>query len=195
MTRIETQNDLIQRDDTIQRFIEVGPSNVLANMAKKTAKGQYGEQDLVRCIDRQYLSHADDAQHIYYHYDEEPPVEIANDETAQSATSSTPAAPVPVAAPPAVVQAAPQPAAQQAAAVPDVDLSAIEVVISIVAQKIRKAFDEVPAAKSIRDLSAGTFRLDRVSCRVHSNRPRQIYVTERARWTAGRGISWPTGGK
>ncbi|KAE8362621.1 hypothetical protein BDV27DRAFT_159568 [Aspergillus caelatus] len=153
---IETQNDLIQRDNTIQRFIEVGPSNVLANMAKKTAKGQYGEQDLVRCIDRQYLSHADDAQHIYYHYDEEPPVEGAIDEPAQPATSSTPAAaPVPVAAPPAVVQAAPQAAAQQAVSVPDVDLSAIDVVISIVAQKIRKAFDEVPAAKSIRDLSAG----------------------------------------
>ncbi|KNG91432.1 3-oxoacyl-synthase [Aspergillus nomiae NRRL 13137] len=151
---IETQNDLIQRNNTIQRFIEVGPSNVLANMAKKTAKGQYGEEDLVRCIDRQYLSHADDAQHIYYHYDDEPPVESTNDEPAQPVASSTPA-PAPVAVPAVAVQAAPQPAAQQAAAVPDVDLSPIDVVISIVAQKIRKAFDEVPAAKSIRDLSAG----------------------------------------
>ncbi|KAB8226694.1 hypothetical protein BDV33DRAFT_227062 [Aspergillus novoparasiticus] len=152
---IETQNDLIQRNNTIQRFIEVGPSNVLANMAKKTAKGQYAEEDLVRCIDRQYLSHADDAQHIYYQYEEEAPVESANNEPAQPAASSTPAAPAPVAAPPVVVQATPQPAAQAAVAVPDVDLSAIDVVISIVAQKIRKAFDEVPAGKSIRDLSAG----------------------------------------
>ncbi|GMG47207.1 unnamed protein product [Aspergillus oryzae var. brunneus] len=154
--RIETQNDLIQRNNTIQRFVEVGPSNVLANMAKKTAKGQYAEEDLVRCVDRQYLSHADDAQHIYYQYDEEAPVESADNEPAQPAASSTPAAPAPVAAPPVVVQTAPQPAAQAAVAVPDVDLSAIDVVISIVAQKIRKAFDEVPAAKSIRDLSAGS---------------------------------------
>ncbi|EIT75385.1 hypothetical protein BDV35DRAFT_402179 [Aspergillus flavus] len=152
---IETQNDLIQRNNTIQRFIEVGPSNVLANMAKKTAKGQYAEEDLVRCVDRQYLSHADDAQHIYYQYDEEAPVESADNEPVQPAASSTPAAPAPVAAPQVVVQTAPQPAAQAAVAVPDVDLSAIDVVISIVAQKIRKAFDEVPAAKSIRDLSAG----------------------------------------
>lgn len=176
--RIETQNDLIQRNNTIQRFVEVGPSNVLANMAKKTAKGQYAEEDLVRCVDRQYLSHADDAQHIYYQYDEEAPVESADNEPAQPAASSTPAAPAPVAAPPVVVQTAPQPAAQAAVAVPDVDLSAIDVVISIVAQKIRKAFDEVPAAKSIRDLSAGTFRLDSCSLCVHSNSDRQIHITE-----------------
>ncbi|KAI0384967.1 putative fatty acid synthase alpha subunit FasA [Hypomontagnella monticulosa] len=156
---IDTQRELLTSECNVQRIIEIGPAKVLASMAKKSAKRLVGEQDLARSIEREFLNitDPDDARKIYYEYDENS--SAAEAASAKDGPTPPPVAPVkivatpiqaPVAAPVAVVSA---PIA--AASTVDKDFTPTDVILSLVAQKLRRAFDEVSLSESIQNLSGG----------------------------------------
>ncbi|KAI1307786.1 putative fatty acid synthase alpha subunit FasA [Xylaria venustula] len=158
---INTQEQLLASKRDVRRVIEVGPAGVLAPMAKKSAKRLVGEKDIAQSIEREFLSitNLDDARKIYYDYEENDTSSAAKAEPVAAAPSQ-PAAPVAVTAsvqavatPPAA--AAPPAVAVSASAIVDRAVSSTDIVLALVAQKLRRAFDEVPLGETIQALSNG----------------------------------------
>ena len=153
---IETQ-DVILGEKTTERIVEVGPADTLGVMAKRTLAAKYEAYDAARSVQRQILCYNKDAKDIYYDVDpiEDEPAEA----TAGSGTEGTPAASsqAPTAAAPAAAAPAPAPAAGSgpAAAVADAPVSAVEVLRSLVAQKLKKGLQDIPLSKAIKDLVGG----------------------------------------
>ena len=145
---IETQDRLFA-DYSFERLIEVGPSPTLTGMAVRTLKAKYETIDDSVSRSRAILCHAKNAKEIYYQYEDEPDAPIEPETTSEptAATSTLVAATVPVAAP--VPQSGP------VASIDDVPIKAIDILSVIVAQKLKKKVDEVPLAKSIKDLVGG----------------------------------------
>jgi malonyl CoA-acyl carrier protein transacylase/acyl dehydratase len=143
---IETQDHLFG-NLKIQRFIEIGPSPVLTGMATRTLTSKYAKRDtatgnktFVLCIGK----HKDE---IYYHYEDAP--EVAK------ATEDSPA-PVVVSAPVIAPAAEPVRAATTAVeAIPDEPVQSMDVLLAIIAQKLKKTPSEIPKSKSIKDLVGG----------------------------------------
>ena len=134
----------------VERLIEIGPSPTLAGMAQRTLKAKYEGYDQALGLQRQVLAYSKDGKEIYYSVEPPAPVE----EAAPAATStSAPSAPAPTAAPVAV---APAPAPSgPVAQVPDEPVKALEIVHTVVAQKLKKTVDEVSPSKTIKDLVGG----------------------------------------
>lgn len=148
---IETQ-DLLFQHYKFERFIEIGPSPTLTGMATRTFKAKYETQDDSVCHTRQVLCHAKNTKEVYYQFEDEPEVPAEGDTESESAASSTaPAAPT-VAAP---VAAPVAPPAGGAASIEDAPLKATDVLVTIIAQKLKKKVNEVPLSKSIKDLVGG----------------------------------------
>lgn len=143
---IETQ-DLLFKDFKFERFIEVGPSPTLTGMASRTLKAKYEAEDDSISHTRDILCHAKNVKEIYYQYEDELVAPEAEPEAAPAAS----AAPVQTSAAP--VAAAPS--AGPAASIEDAPIKANDVLIVIVAQKLKKKIEEVPTSKSIKDLVGG----------------------------------------
>ncbi|TGJ87329.1 hypothetical protein E0Z10_g1466 [Xylaria hypoxylon] len=132
-------------------------------MAKKSAKILVGAKDVAQSIEREFLSitNLDDARKIYYDYEENessspaksgPPIPTPSQTTPAVAV----VAPVQVlAAPPVAVAVAVASPPPTAASTVDTALTSTDVVLALVAQKMRRAFDEVPLGETIQSLSAG----------------------------------------
>ena len=147
---IETQ-DVILAEKTTERIVEIGPADTLGGMAKRTLASKYEAYDAALSVQRQILCYNKDAKEIYYDVD---PVE---EETAAPAASETPA-PVsskPSAPAPAAASPAPPPSSGPAAAVADAPVSAVDIVRSLIAQKLKKPLTEIPLSKAIKDLVGG----------------------------------------
>ena len=143
---IETQ-DVILADKLTERIVEIGPADTLGVMAKRTLASKYQAHDAAKSVQRQILCYNKDAKEIYYDVD---PVE---EEPEAAAASDAPAAgPAAGAAP---VAAAPAASAGPAAQVPDAPVGALEIVRSLIAQKLKKPFMEIPLSKAIKDLVGG----------------------------------------
>ena len=171
---IETQ-DVILGEKTTERIVEVGPADTLGGMAKRTLAAKYEAYDAARSVQRQILCYNKDAKDIYYDVDpvEDEPAET----TAGSGTEGTPAAPsqAPAQAAPA---AAPAPAAGSgpAAAVADAPVSAVEILRSLVAQKLKKPLQDIPLSKAIKDLVGGESEMPQDLMYYCTNkRCRQVY--------------------
>ncbi|KAI1428071.1 putative fatty acid synthase alpha subunit FasA [Xylaria sp. FL1777] len=157
---INTQEHLLAFKRDVRRVIEVGPAGVLAPMAKKSAKKLVGEKDLAQSIEREFLSitNLDDARKIYYDYEENESSSSAKAEPIISASPQPDPLVVvaPVQTPTTPPVAVPPPAlAPTASAIIDAALTPTDIVIALVAQKLRRAFDEVPLGESIQALSNG----------------------------------------
>ncbi|KAK8039548.1 hypothetical protein PG993_007959 [Apiospora rasikravindrae] len=157
---IDTQKALLTSDRNVRRLIEIGPANVMANMAKKSAKALVSDQDMARSVEREYLNinNPDDARKIYYEYDE-------NTAAAEpvSAIPSPPAVQAPAVAPVKVANAPPVaivPVPTAPGTIIDKDLSTTDIILTLVAQKLRRAFDEVPVGDTIQGLSGGKSTLE-----------------------------------
>ncbi|KAI0105027.1 putative fatty acid synthase alpha subunit FasA [Nemania sp. FL0031] len=159
---IDTQRELLLSERDVQRIIEIGPANVLASMAKKSAKKLVGDRDAARSFEREYLhiDNPEDARRIYYEYDDSSSytsdAKASNDtiqsEPAQPTPSGKHVVSVPVSEAPSVPISSPPTAPST---VVDKEFTAIEVIISLVAQKLRRAFDQVDPKESIQSLSKG----------------------------------------
>ncbi|KAK5458517.1 beta subunit of fatty acid synthetase [Exophiala xenobiotica] len=146
---IETQDVILEKNRT-ERIVEIGPADTLGGMAKRTLASKYEAYDAATSVSRQVLAYNKDQKEIYYDVDpvEDEPAPAA---AAPAASSSAPAAPTPAAA------AAPPPAAGAgpAAAVADAPVAAVDILRTLVAQKLKKPLADIPLSKAIKDLVGG----------------------------------------
>ncbi|KAL4780488.1 hypothetical protein BJX76DRAFT_337894 [Aspergillus varians] len=147
---IETQ-DVVLAEKRTERIVEIGPADTLGGMARRTLASKYEAYDAATSVQRQILCYNKDAKEIYYDVD---PVEEEPETTPE--TAATPAA----SGASAAVAVAPAPAASApsagpAAAVEDAPVTALDVVRTLVAQKLKKALSDVPLNKAIKDLVGG----------------------------------------
>lgn len=133
----------------VERLIEIGPSPTLAGMALRTLKTKYEGYDQALGMQRQVLAYSKEGKEIYYNVD--PPSPTA--ETAPAPAEPTPApaaAPSPAAAPaPAIAPSGP------AAQIADEPVKAVDIVHTVVAQKLKKTLEEISRGKAIKDLVGG----------------------------------------
>ncbi|RJE24442.1 fatty acid synthase [Aspergillus sclerotialis] len=146
---IETQ-DVILAEKRTERIVEIGPADTLGGMARRTLASKYEAYDAATSVQRQILCYNKDAKEIYYDVD---PVEDEPEapEPSTSAAPSAPAAPSPAAA-------APPPPPQNAgpaAAVEDAPVTAVDVLRTLIAQKLKKALTDISLSKAIKDLVGG----------------------------------------
>lgn len=151
---IETQ-DVILGEKTTERIVEIGPADTLGVMAKRTLASKYEAYDAARSVQRQILCYNKDAKEIYYDVDPVEEEEAAPAASEQQASSSALTPSTSVAAPVPVAAAAPAAGSGPAAAVTDAPLPAVDVVRSLIAQKLKKPLAEIPLSKAIKDLVGG----------------------------------------
>ena len=149
---IETQ-DVILGEKTTERIVEVGPADTLGVMAKRTLAAKYEAYDAARSVQRQILCYKKDGPDIYYDVE---PIEDEPVAAAPASSSATPSAGAPAAAAAApVAAAAPPPGAGPAAAVADAPVGAVDILRTLVAQKLKKPLTDIPLSKAIKDLVGG----------------------------------------
>lgn len=150
--RIETQDSLFSSAEYVERFIEIGPTNVLGGLAKKTIASKYAASDTFRSLDRQILSFPRDANEICHIY----PDAVSSPATVgqQISPDAGPRAPdISKVTTPALSVAPIRPISIE---VPDIAIDPVYIIRVIVAKKLKKSFEDVHVEKSIKDLSAGT---------------------------------------
>jgi fatty acid synthase subunit alpha, fungi type len=151
---IETQ-DVFLAEKTAERIVEIGPADTLGVMAKRTLASKYEAYDAAKSVQRQILCYNKDAKEIYYDAD---PVEDEPEPVSSDTGSSKASSPAAAAAPAAAMATAPAPALAgtgPAAQVPDAPVQAVDIVRSLIAQKLKKPLLEVPLSKAIKDLVGG----------------------------------------
>ena len=150
---IETQ-DVILADKLSERIVEVGPADTLGGMAKRTLASKYEAYDAAKSVQRQILCYNKDAKEIYYDVDP-----VVEEEAAPAAVdgSTAPSPSAPTASSALAAAAAPlsPPSSGPAAAVSDVPVQAVDIVRSLIAQKLKKPLTEIPLSKAIKDLVGG----------------------------------------
>jgi fatty acid synthase subunit alpha len=146
---IETQ-DVVLAEQRTERIVEIGPADTLGGMARRTLASKYEAYDAATSVQRQILCYNKDAKEIYYDVDpvEDEPEPTPATDAAPASGGSAPAA-APVAAAPAAPSAGP------AAAVEDAPVTAVDILRSLVAQKLKKGLADVPLTKAIKDLVGG----------------------------------------
>jgi fatty acid synthase subunit alpha, fungi type len=149
---IETQDVILEANRT-ERVVEIGPADTLGGMAKRTLASKYEAYDAATSVQRQVLAYSKDVKEIYYD------VDPAEEESAAAAASGTADAPAPASSstPAAAPTAAASPPANAgpAAAVSDAPVAAVDILRSLVAQKLKKPLTDIPLTKAIKDLVGG----------------------------------------
>ncbi|CAZ80158.1 unnamed protein product [Tuber melanosporum] len=119
-------------------------------MARRTLAAKYEAYDAAQSLQRQILCYNKDAKEIYY--DVEPVEEEEEKPTEASSAPSVSPAPAAGASPVAV---APPASTGPAVAVADEPVQAVDIVRSLIAQKLKKQLSEIPLSKAIKDLVNG----------------------------------------
>ena len=145
---IQTQ-DIFFAQYNFERFVEIGPGPTLTGMATRTLKAKYEAADDSVSRTRAIYCHAKNAKEIYYQFEDEQ--EATADAPAESDTS----APVATAAAPIAVAVAAPSGSGPAAQIPDEPLKALDTLLVIIAQKLKKKVEEIPVTKAIKDLVGG----------------------------------------
>ncbi|SCU93162.1 LANO_0E03158g1_1 [Lachancea nothofagi CBS 11611] len=150
---IETQ-DVFLKDFNTERVVEIGPSPTLAGMAQRTIKNKYESYDAALSLQRDVLCYSKDAREIYYTPD---PADLAAKEEAAEPVDSGSSSAAPAAAPAAAAAAAAPAAAPSGpvAEIPDEAVKAGLLLHVLVAHKLKKSLDQIPLAKTIKDLVGG----------------------------------------
>ncbi|PVU94326.1 hypothetical protein BB561_002640 [Smittium simulii] len=151
---IETQ-DLIFKTYSVERFIEIGPSPTLCGMAERTLKFKYEAYDDALTHRRTSLCYTKNTTELYYDYEVEEE-EVTQNEAEAPLASGVEQKPVASTA----IQSTPEPVSPvssggAAQVIDDVSVSSLEILLSIVALKLKKQFSEFSAEKSIKDLVGG----------------------------------------
>ena len=145
---IETQ-DVILGEKVTERIVEIGPADTLGGMAKRTLASKYEAYDAAKSVQRQILCYNKDAKEIYYDVDP-----VVEEEAAPAGGNA--AAPNPSSAPAHTsAPTPPPPSSGPAAAVDDTPVQAVDIVRSLIAQKLKKPLAEIPLSKAIKDLVGG----------------------------------------
>jgi fatty acid synthase subunit alpha, fungi type len=151
---IETQ-DVILAEKTTERIVEIGPADTLGVMAKRTIASKYEAYDAAKSVQRQILCYNKDAKEIYYDVDpvEDEPAPAAGGSSGSAPSQATPT----TTSAPATAAAPPPPSAGPAAQVSDAPIGAVDIVRSLIAQKLKKPLTDIPLSKAIKDLVGGEY--------------------------------------
>jgi fatty acid synthase subunit alpha len=116
-------------------------------MAKRTLKSQYAAKDATLSTKRQLLSGDTDLAEICYEV--APEAEVESTEPPPTYTAAVPKTSFssPKAA---VVSPAANPSKK-----PDAPVSALEVIVAVIAQKLKKSADDIPTSSTIKSLVSG----------------------------------------
>jgi fatty acid synthase subunit alpha, fungi type len=133
-------------------------------MIKKTLATKYKVHDAAVSMKRDLLSYKRDARKLCYDFD---PIDLSNNQ-ARSPSSLLPAEKKKILTENAPVQNVEKDAASMAlttseaprqakktAAIPDTPISALEIVVAIIAPKLKKSFSEISKVKTIKQLAGG----------------------------------------
>jgi len=154
---IETQNDLFSRtnENAISRAVEIGPTETLAGMARRTVEAQFALKDMLYSRERHILSIARDGKAISYEYDSPAlstgPENLTEITPPSSSPLQTSAIHILAQTPDTIAT----PRTTSETSIPYVPISAKEILQSLVAQKLKRGFQEIPQSKSIKELSGG----------------------------------------
>ncbi|RAH54471.1 fatty acid synthase subunit alpha [Aspergillus piperis CBS 112811] len=158
---IETQ-DVVLQEQKVDRLIEIGPAETLLGMIKKTLAAKYQVHDAALAIERDIWSHKKNAREIYYESSED---ELAPAQTSKE--SSTPAAhpsqpTTPVTPPKAADTTTPQPAPvrQASSNIEDKTIAAIDIIIALIAHKLKKPLQDIDLSQTIKKLVGGRSTLE-----------------------------------
>ncbi|KAL9613426.1 MAG: hypothetical protein Q9167_002024 [Letrouitia subvulpina] len=151
---IETQRVIFGRKDGVHRLVEFGPAKVLGGIAKRSVEARFAARDMVRAIERQYLSCIYDSKRLYFEYDP-PPTARITEADAKIQQSRTTQAPTVHALSTTVPASTPLTQAIVTASIADVPISAKEIVRSLVANKVKKKSKDIQLGNSIKDLAGG----------------------------------------
>ena len=148
----------------IETFIEIGPSDTLVSMAKKTIASRFKNRDSALSTQRRLLYYKKNAKEIRYDVDEPPESETSTNHAPPTTKETEPAIADPaktaVVGDVAVSLNAPAQRVEVVATlavtsqITDCPTTAKEIVAAIVAQKLKKPFNEVEMHKSVK-LAAG----------------------------------------
>ena len=178
MKWIDTQDVLLARKN-IERLIEIGPSETLISMAKKTLAAQHRKHDALLSSKRKLLYYKKDQREIRYEVDPEPERALSLSPTTAKVLVATP---TPAAVPEApkkdwsANETGPENGAKPQGAVlisgttmgnhsttvlaaymPDAPVTAKEIIVTIIAQKLQKQYNGLATDKSIKQLVGGEF--------------------------------------
>jgi fatty acid synthase subunit alpha, fungi type len=151
---IETQDELFSRNNAINRLIEFGPAKILGGMAKQTIELKYKDHDTSKFISRQFLCSELDRKKIDYEYDSfiEEPIELSASSKVSTETPNVPKISTVSPSPTPLPASKSTPTATK---ISDVQIQARDVILSLVARKFNKGFDNLDLGKSIKELSGG----------------------------------------
>ncbi|MCJ1316868.1 hypothetical protein MMC15_002189 [Xylographa vitiligo] len=178
---IDTQDVLLARKN-IERLIEIGPSETLISMAKKTLAAQHKKHDALLSSKRKLLYYKKDQREIRYEVDPEPeraplvaliPAELITATPAPASVGEAPkkdwaandTGPEHGAKPQGAVLISGTTMGNHsttvlAAYMPDAPVTAKEIVVTIIAQKLQKQYNSLGTDKSIKQLVGGRSTLE-----------------------------------
>lgn len=135
--------------------MEVGPSNVLTNMMKRTWSADFKEQDESQGIQRRILGPQNDQDEIYYR---ELPEESVDEQPSPADTQARlPTESVKPESQPVPILSNTASEKQPIGSVPDVETPTSAILLAIVAAKLKKGSQDIPLSASISSLAAGKF--------------------------------------
>jgi fatty acid synthase subunit alpha len=136
--------------------VEIGPSNTLTAMAQKTIAYKYEAFDAVHSLRRQLLCSKTDAKEIYYESNPVEPEEVP-DTKPVSKTSDLPATVEQLfsVAPESQTKLVVHPSLETQVMVPDVAISAAEIIGALVVVGMKKPLEDISFSVSIKTLSEG----------------------------------------
>ncbi|RFU28633.1 hypothetical protein B7463_g7708, partial [Scytalidium lignicola] len=143
---IDTQ-DVVLGQFMAERIIEIGPSNTLLNMVKRTLVLKYKTHDAVYSMRRQLLSYTKDAKTIYFE----------EDSTEEESVVTAEKPPVESQPPPLIIASAspaPPPAAGSLQ-VTDCAVTAVEIIKTLISHSLKRPVDQVAGSSSIKSLAGG----------------------------------------
>ncbi|KAL3420503.1 Fatty acid synthase subunit alpha 7 [Phlyctema vagabunda] len=148
---IETQDAILAKQQA-ERVIEVGPSNTLTSMLQKTLVAKYMDGDTARGARRELLCLKTETDQIYYAYHPPEPEEAPDHKSSSPIPHPTPE---PSVIDPLPAKVTSPPTVTAIGSVPDVPITAAEIISAIVAVALKKSIEEIKSSSSIRNLSAG----------------------------------------
>ncbi|EPE29993.1 Thiolase-like protein [Glarea lozoyensis ATCC 20868] len=160
---IDTQDALFcaQPNAAITRFVELGPSKVLANMAQRTGDLKYATRDRILGLRRAFLASTKNSPEILYEYEPQTGSQVQGLPSSSSVQSLSAQSPSPITVPntPATPLHLPTIHAEAfsiaATSLVDVPITSWEIVRALVAHKLKKKIDQIHGSKTIKELSGG----------------------------------------
>ncbi|EED20866.1 fatty acid synthase subunit alpha, putative [Talaromyces stipitatus ATCC 10500] len=164
---IETQ-DVVLHQQKSERLVEIGPSETLLGMAKKTAATKYKVHDAALALQREYLSFKKHAKELYYESGE-------GDDVSDSPDKLKPTEPTPLSTqaakaiePTTVANDVKSDSSTQNAlstgrgsnSIADKPLSAIDIIVALIAHKLKKSWRELDRKQTIKQLAGGRSTLE-----------------------------------